>query len=196
MESDDVTIGERFDGDAVTMGLEDATRVEFLMPPRFSFQRLEVYQVAKAVAQLLIENRFVFIDLPGELHPRLSRAMLDVLAQIAAGSGQSQRAEQRRHYQQACSSASEVMSCVELADLHGSMPSELLDHLSSQLGRINQMLSGMVRRRTACRPTRSTDAQSMLTRPSRDEDARPSARIPSRRDARRPRRRARRSRRR
>jgi four helix bundle protein len=119
------------------------------MPPRFSFQRLEVYQVAKAVAQLLIENRHVFLDLPGDLHARLSRAMLDVVAEVAAGSGQSQRAEQRRHYQQACASASEVMSCVELAELHGTVPRELSDALGFQLARINQMLAGMVRRRTA-----------------------------------------------
>jgi four helix bundle protein len=119
------------------------------MPPRFSFQRLEVYQVAKAVAQLLIENRHVFADLPGDLHARLSKAMLDVLAEVAAGSGQSSRSEQRRHYQQACASASEVMSCVELAELHGTVPRELHDNLSSQLARINQMLSGMVRRRMA-----------------------------------------------
>jgi four helix bundle protein len=119
------------------------------MAHRFSFQRLEVYQVAKAVAQLLIENRHVFLDLPGDLHARLSKAMLDVLAEVAAGSGQSARVEQRRHYQQACASASEVMSCIELAELHGTVPRELQENLSSQLARINQMLSGMVRRRTA-----------------------------------------------
>jgi four helix bundle protein len=119
------------------------------MPPRFSFQRLEVYGVAKAVAQLLIDNRRMFADLPGELHDRLSRAILDVVAEIAAGSGSQSRAEQRRHYQQACASVSEVMSCVELAELHGTVSKELHDNLGFQLGRINQMLTGMVRRRTA-----------------------------------------------
>lgn len=119
------------------------------MPPRFSFQRLEVYQVAKAVAQLLIENRHGFLDLPGELHARMSKAMLDVLAEIAAGSGQCTRAEQRRHYQQACGSVNEVMSCIEVAELHGAVKGELRDGLSFQLSRINQMLSGMVRRRAA-----------------------------------------------
>jgi four helix bundle protein len=120
-----------------------------MMAQRFSFQRLEVYQVAKAVAQLLIENRQSFQEIPGDLHARLSKAMLDVLAEIAAGSGLSARAEQRRHYQQACASASEIMSCIELAELHGTVSPELHDHLGSQLARINTMLTGMVRRRTA-----------------------------------------------
>ncbi len=115
--------------------------------PRFSFQRLEVYQVAKAVAQLTIDNRQVFADLPGALHDRLSKAMLDVVAEIAAGAGQTSRGEQRRHYQQASASASEVMSCVELAQLYGTVPTELSDALAAQLGRINAMLAGMVRRR-------------------------------------------------
>ena len=105
--------------------------------------------MAKAVAQLLIENRHGFLDLPGELHPRMSKAMLDVLAEIAAGSGQGSRAEQRRHYQQACASVNEVMSCIEVAELHGAVKSELRDDLGFQLARINQMLTGMVRRRTA-----------------------------------------------
>jgi four helix bundle protein len=117
--------------------------------PRFSFQRLEVYQVAKAVAQLMIENRAAFVDLPGALHDRVSKAMLDVLAEIAAGAGQTSRAEQRRHYQQASASASEVMSCVELAQLYGTVATELSDALGTQLARINTMLVGMVRRRAS-----------------------------------------------
>ena len=35
------------------------------MAQRFAFQRLEVYQVGKAVAQLTIENRRLWADLPG-----------------------------------------------------------------------------------------------------------------------------------
>jgi len=119
------------------------------MSPRFAFQRLEVYGVAKAIAQLTIDNRRRWADLPGELADRLSRATLALVAEIAAGSAQVSRAEQRRHYQAARASANEIMSCVEVADLHGVVPDELGHTLATQLERVDQMLAGMVRRRSA-----------------------------------------------
>jgi four helix bundle protein len=117
-------------------------------PQRFAFQRLEVYEVAKAVAQLTIDNRQVFAELPGEVGNRLARATVAVLAEIAAGAVQSMRAEQRRHFQAARSAANEAMSCVEVAQLHGVVPTELKSALTAQLARVDTMLSGMVRRRT------------------------------------------------
>ena len=119
------------------------------MSPRFAFQRLEVYGVAKAVAQLTIENRRRWTDLPGDLADRLSRATLAVVAEIAAGAAQQSRAEQRRHYQSARGSANEAMSCVEVAQLHGVVPDELRQALATQLARVDTMLTGMVRRRTS-----------------------------------------------
>ena len=116
---------------------------------RFAFQRLEVYGVAKAVAQLTIDNRRRWADLPGELAERLSRATLAVVAEIAAGAAHTSRAEQRRHYQLARGSANEAMSCVEVAQLHGVVPEALGDALATQLARVDAMLTGMVRRRTS-----------------------------------------------
>ena len=119
------------------------------MSPRFAFQRLEVYGVAKAIAQLTIDNRRRWAELPGGVAERLSRATLALVAEIAAGSAQASRAEQRRHYQTARSSANEVMSCVEIADLHGAVPEALAHTLATQLERVDQMLAGMVRRRSS-----------------------------------------------
>lgn len=116
--------------------------------PRFAFHRLEVYGVAKAVAQLMIEHRRRWADLPGELADRLSRATLALVAEIAAGAAQSARAEQRRNFQAARASANELMSCIEVAQLHGVVPAELQGTLAAQLARIDQMLMGMVRRRS------------------------------------------------
>ena len=116
---------------------------------KFAFQRLEVYGVAKAIAQLTIDNRRRWADLPGELADRLSRAALALVAEIAAGSAQTSRAEQRRHYQAARGSANEVMSCVEVAQLHGAVPEELRETLATQLARVDTMLAGMVRRRSS-----------------------------------------------
>ena len=119
------------------------------MAARFAFQRLEVYGVAKAIAQLTIENRRRWADLPGDLADRLSRATLAVVAEIAAGAAQLSRAEQRRHYQIARGSANEAMSCVEVAQLHGVVPEPLQQALTTQLARVDTMLTGMVRRRTS-----------------------------------------------
>src|SRR6185503_19706743 len=52
---------------------------------RFAFQRLEVYGVAKAIAQLTIDNRRRWAELPGGVAERLSRATLALVAEIAAG---------------------------------------------------------------------------------------------------------------
>jgi len=119
------------------------------MSPRFAFQRLEVYGVAKAIAQLTIDNRRRWAELPGELAERLSRATLALVAEIAAGAAQQARGEQRRHYQAARASANEAMSCVEVAQLHGVVPAELGEQLATQLARVDSMLVGMVRRRSA-----------------------------------------------
>ena len=118
------------------------------MSPRFAFQRLEVYGVAKAIAQLTIENRRRWAELPGGVAERLSRATLALVAEIAAGAAQASRAEQRRHYQMARGSANEAMSCVEVAQLHGVVPEQLKEALATQLARVDAMLTGMVRRRS------------------------------------------------
>src|SRR4051794_12844809 len=119
------------------------------MSPRFAFQRLEVYGVAKAIAQLTIDNRRRWADVPGGLAERLSGATLALVAEIAAGAAQTSRAEQRRRYQMARGSANEAMSCVEVAQLHGVVPDALQLALTTQLARVDTMLSGMVRRRSS-----------------------------------------------
>ena len=118
------------------------------MSPKFAFQRLEVYGVAKAVTQLTIDNRARWADVPGELSDRLSRATLAMLAEIASGAAQTVRAEQKRHYQAARGHANEAMSCVEVAQLHGAVPEELKGTLATQLGRVDTMLNGMIKRRS------------------------------------------------
>lgn len=118
------------------------------VPQKFAFQRLEVYEVAKAVAQLIIEQRHVWAELPGEIGERISRATVNVLAEIAAGAAHTQKSEQKRHFQLARAAANEAMSCIELALLYGSVPNELREMLTAQLARVDTMLTGMVRRRS------------------------------------------------
>jgi four helix bundle protein len=119
------------------------------VPQRFAFQRLEVYQVAKAVAQLTIEHRAVWSDVPGELGERLARATVSVLAEIAAGAVQASRGEQRRCYLAARAATNEAMSYVEVAQMHGAIEGALREMITAQLVRVDTMLAGMIRRRTA-----------------------------------------------
>ena len=118
-------------------------------PQRFAFQRLEVYQVAKAVAQLTIDHRRVFADVPGEIGERLARATVAVLAEIAAGAVHTSKSDQRRCYQAARAAANEAVSYVEVAQLHGVIAGELREMITGQLVRVDTMLAGMIRRRTA-----------------------------------------------
>lgn len=114
---------------------------------RFAFQQLEVYQVAKAITQLTIDHRRLWADLPGGMSEKLARATTGLLTQIAAGGAHSMRSEQRKHFQAARASASEAMSCLEVAQLHGVLPAELRTSLAQQLARVDSMLAGMIRRR-------------------------------------------------
>jgi hypothetical protein len=114
---------------------------------RFAFQQLEVYQVAKAVTQLTIDHRRLWSNLPGGVAERLATATTNLLTEIAAGAAQGQRVDQRKCFQAARSHCSEAMSCIEVAQLHGVLPSDLRASLSAQLARVDGMLAGMVRRR-------------------------------------------------
>jgi four helix bundle protein len=116
---------------------------------RFAFQQLEVYQVAKAVAQLTIEHRRLWANVPGGMPERMATAMTSLLTEIAAGAAQAQRGDQRRYFQAARSYCSEAMSCVEVAHLHKALPSELRTSLTAQLTRVDTMLAGMIRRRAS-----------------------------------------------
>src|SRR5262249_44273697 len=98
---------------------------------------------------LTIDNRHVWAELPGDLGDRLARATVAILAEIAGGAVHGTRAEQRRHYQSARAAANEAMSYIEVAQLHGAMPSEPRRALTAQLARVDTMLAGMVRRRSA-----------------------------------------------
>ncbi|HZS37890.1 MAG TPA: four helix bundle protein [Polyangia bacterium] len=113
----------------------------------FSFQRLDVYRVAKEALAISIEHRGCWRRLPGELGPQLERAMASVVLNIAEGAGRWSAADQRRHYQIACGSANEVGACLDLAALYGNLPQDVQVAMTSRLLRVVQMLKAMIRRR-------------------------------------------------
>jgi four helix bundle protein len=113
---------------------------------QFSYQRLEVYQVARRALALSIENRQCWRGLPGEVGPQFERAMLSVVNNIVEGAGRVSPADQRRHYQIARGSATEAAACLDIAGLYGAVPKALGDELTGYLFRVVQMLSKMARK--------------------------------------------------
>ncbi len=113
------------------------------MQHRFGYQKLEVFQAAKAAVAVGVRHRDCFRRLPGELAPQLERALLSVVNNIVEGAGRVSAADQRRHYQIARGSATEAAGCVEIACLYGTVPAAVEDELSGLLFRVVQMLSRM-----------------------------------------------------
>jgi len=111
-----------------------------------SFRRLQVHQVAKQALEVALANRSHWRGLPGEVGPQLERALVSVTLNIAEGAGRWSAADQRRHYQIACGSATEAAACVEIAMMFGA-PATICEEIDSLLCRVVQMLGAMIRRR-------------------------------------------------
>ncbi len=110
-----------------------------------SYQRLDAYKVAKEAAKLCIDNGHRWRGLPGDLAPQLHRAMNSVLLNIVEATGRVTPAEQKRHYQIARGSATEVMACLEIAELHHIEPS-VLAPMTALMIRVVHMLTGLIRK--------------------------------------------------
>jgi four helix bundle protein len=112
----------------------------------FSFQRLQVYQLAKEVLTLLVRNRALFRGLPGELLPQMERAATSVVLNIAEGAGRSAVGDQRRHYQIAAGSAAEVAACLDIAEVYNVAP-EVVAAAMGRMARLAPMLGALIRSR-------------------------------------------------
>ena len=116
-----------------------------MMDNQLSYRRLQAYQVAKEATQAVVANSRVWRGLPGELGSQLHRAMNSVLLNIIEGTGRWSPADQKRHYKIACGSASEVMGCLEIAEMHG-LNQAVLDDIGSRVIRVIQMLIVMIKK--------------------------------------------------
>ena len=114
------------------------------MQHHFSFQRLEVYQVARQAVGIVIGRRSLWKGLPGEIGPQLERASVSIVNNIVEGAGRVSAADQRRHYQIARGSANEAAGCVDLAQLYG-VDGSTCDEVLGLLSRVVQMLTVMAR---------------------------------------------------
>src|SRR5438093_867179 len=99
---------------------------------RFIFEKLEAYQVAREALAVGLQHRECWRGLPGEVGPQLERAMVSVVLNIAEGAGRWSAADQRRHYQIACGSATEAGACLDVAGLLGA-PEAVTDAVGSRL---------------------------------------------------------------
>ena len=116
-----------------------------MMDNQLSYRRLQAYQVAKEAAAICVANQRLFVGLAGEVHSQLHRAMNSVLLNIIEGTGRWSKADQQRFYKIACGSATEVMGCLEIAELHG-VEQRVLDEIGGRIIRVVQMLMALIRR--------------------------------------------------
>ena len=114
---------------------------------KFSFERLEAYQVAREALALGVQHRACWSGLPGEIGPQIERALVSAVLNIAEGAGRWTPADQRRHYQIACGSITEVAAGLDIAALYGNVPAEVKEAFGSRLVRVSQMLRAMIRKR-------------------------------------------------
>ena len=112
----------------------------------FSFEKLDVYRVAREALLLGVDARAKLRGLPGDFSSQFERALLSVVINIAEGAGRESLADQRRHYVIARGSANEAGAAVEIAALYGALSTVEHEALRSRLVRTVKMLNAMVRR--------------------------------------------------
>ena len=105
----------------------------------FSFQRFDVYRVAREALQILVREKSSFKGLVNDLGPQMQSAMLSVVVNIAEGAGRVTAADQRRHYAIALGSCKEVAACVDIASVLG-VDEKITREVMSRLARVAQML--------------------------------------------------------
>ena len=112
---------------------------------QFTFERLEVFQIARDALQIVIEHRELLKGLPGEMRNQLERALVSVVANIAEGAGREGRADQRRHYAIARGSAQEAAAISSIAALYCTLPEDAQLKLRARLLSTVKMLHALMR---------------------------------------------------
>jgi len=111
----------------------------------FWFERMEVYQAARAALAGGIAARAKLRGLPGEVAGQLERALVSTVANIAEGSGRASRADRARHYAIARGSANESGVLVEIAAMYGALDEREHAAMRSHLLRTAFMLTALMR---------------------------------------------------
>jgi four helix bundle protein len=111
----------------------------------FSFEKLEVFRVAREALAAHVAVRACFRGLPGEIAPQLERALVSVVANIAEGAGRESRADQRRHFTIARGSAQEAAAILSIAELYGVVPEEARVLMRKRLLSTVKMLFALAR---------------------------------------------------
>ena len=112
----------------------------------FGFERLEVYQVARAGLRLVIANRSRLKGLPGEIASQLERAGVSTVANIAEAYGRVTQADRQHRYAIARAEANEAGAMVELAVLFGVFSDADYAELRRSYQRVIWMLTALLRR--------------------------------------------------
>ena len=108
-------------------------------------EKLRCYRMSVGLAEELSKEGARWPRGLGYLRDQQRRAMASVVLNLSEGNARCSRTERRRFFEIARASASEVSSCIDLAQAFGLMPAMLAMSLKSQLCDISKMLWGLMR---------------------------------------------------
>jgi four helix bundle protein len=111
----------------------------------FTFERLDVYRVAREAMVIAVEKRAALRALPGDLRRQLERALVSVVAGISEGSGRATSADRRHFFTVARGSANEAGALVEIAHVLRARDDAEHTALRTRLLRVTWMLTAMMR---------------------------------------------------
>jgi four helix bundle protein len=113
--------------------------------PYLTFERLDVYRVAKEALAIAFANREGWRGLPGQVASQFERALVSMVLNIAEGAGRESRADQGRHYAIARGSANEAGAVLEIVAAYGAISVETHGGIRSRIVRVVRMLNAMIR---------------------------------------------------
>jgi four helix bundle protein len=108
-----------------------------LMP----FQKLDVYQAAKELAQLVHEARLEHTG----LRDQACRAAVSCFLQLAEGLPNSGPGMRRKYFTESNNSLHETVAAIDLAEALGAVPPETARRLQQLATRIKRMLRALLR---------------------------------------------------
>ncbi len=114
----------------------------------FIFEKLEVYQKAVGLAEMISKLTDTFPKGNYYLVDQINRAALSISANLAEGNGRWHEADRRQFFWIARGSAQECVPIIEICQRKGLLENNLYKELREALDIIVKMISGLIKVKT------------------------------------------------
>jgi four helix bundle protein len=112
---------------------------------QFIFEGLDAYRVAMGALEIVLAHKAKLKGLPGEIASQLERAAVATVANICEATGRAGTSDRKNRYAIARGEANEAGGMVEIAWLYRVFSDEDYRKLRSNLLRVTQMLTVLIR---------------------------------------------------